>query len=109
MTSGTALRMAVSLFLSTGGAAEAFQWSEALMVVHAQSSFGPPVSDRIETPFGTPPCVLLSSGIVARTAITYGSFAEGYPQMEEAHAGETFYLHVTGLGIGTVSIGAFDD
>ena len=67
------------------------------------------MSDRIETPFGTPPCVLLSSGIVARTAITYRSFAEGYPQMEEAHAGETFYLHVTGLGIGTVSIGAFDD
>jgi len=81
------------------------------LVLELQSDLRTPLAEAAlgQKPIRLAPCVLLITGIVARTAIKYGPRAERYVQMEAGHAGENIYLQATALGLGTVSIGAFDD
>jgi len=62
-----------------------------------------------QEPIRRAPCLLLISGVVARTAVKYGSRAERYVLMEAGHSSENVYLQAASIGLGTVCIGAFYD
>ena len=48
-------------------------------------------------------------GVYERTSIKYGSRAERYVHMEAGHIAQNIYLQAVSLGLGTVTVGAFDD
>ncbi len=49
------------------------------------------------------------TGVTARTADMYGARATRYVALEAGHAAQNLCLQVVGLGLGAVTIGAFDD
>ncbi|WP_067053177.1 SagB/ThcOx family dehydrogenase [Methanofollis ethanolicus] len=53
--------------------------------------------------------VIAISGVYGRTTGKYGERGIRYVHMEAGHASQNIYLQAVSLGIGTVSIGAFDD
>lgn len=55
------------------------------------------------------PAAFVLTGVVARTAEKYGDRAERYVLLEVGHAAQNLLLQATGLGLGAVTIGAFDD
>jgi SagB-type dehydrogenase family enzyme len=55
------------------------------------------------------PILFVITGVVARTAGTYGDRAERYVTLEAGHACQNLLLEATALGLGAVPIGAFDD
>ena len=55
------------------------------------------------------PAVFAITGNVARTAAKYGDRAERYVHLEAGHAAQNVLLQATALGLGGVSVGAFDD
>ena len=52
---------------------------------------------------------LVISGVFERTAQKYGARAERYVYLEAGHAAQNVYLQATALGLGMVTIGAFDE
>jgi SagB-type dehydrogenase family enzyme len=55
------------------------------------------------------PAVFAITGNIARTAAKYGDRAERYVHLEAGHAAQNLLLQATALGLGGVSVGAFDD
>lgn len=53
--------------------------------------------------------VIAISGVYERTTGKYGERGVRYVCMEAGHASQNIYLQAVPLGIGTVSIGSFDD
>lgn len=52
---------------------------------------------------------IVLAAVYERTARKYGNRAERYVHMEVGHAAQNIYLQAVALGLGTVTIGAFDD
>ncbi len=55
------------------------------------------------------PASLIIAADYARTTGKYGARGERYVHMEVGHVAQNVYLCATALGLGTVSVGAFDD
>lgn len=62
-----------------------------------------------QAPLSGAPAVICLSGIVARTGVKYGARAERYMLIEVGHAGQNVCLQAVALGLGAVTIGAFND
>lgn len=55
------------------------------------------------------PMVLIITGEYERTTKKYGERGRQYVHMEAGHAAQNIYLQVESLGLGTVTVGAFDE
>jgi len=55
------------------------------------------------------PVCLVIAGVYERTTVKYGERGKRYVHMEVGHACENIYLQAKALGLGTVTIGAFQD
>jgi SagB-type dehydrogenase family enzyme len=55
------------------------------------------------------PVTIALAAVYARTTQKYGDRGRRFVHMEAGHAAQDVYLQATALGLGTVSIGAFDD
>ena len=62
-----------------------------------------------QSPVKEAPAVLVFTAIFKRTTKKYGDRGIRYVYMEAGHASQNVYLQAVSLGIGTVSIGAFDN
>lgn len=54
------------------------------------------------------PVILIITGEYERTTKKYGERGRQYVHMEAGHVGQNIYLEVESLGLGTVTVGAFD-
>jgi SagB-type dehydrogenase family enzyme len=54
------------------------------------------------------PIVLIITGEYERTTKKYGERGKQYVHLEAGHVGQNIYLQVESLGLGTVTVGAFD-
>lgn len=55
------------------------------------------------------PVVIVISGVFERTTRKYGERGIRYVYMEAGHCAQNIYLQCVALGLGTVTVGAFDD
>lgn len=55
------------------------------------------------------PVVVVLTAVYERTTSRYGPRGERYVHMEVGHAAQNLYLQAEALGLGTVTVGAFDD
>lgn len=55
------------------------------------------------------PLDIVIAAIYERTRVKYGARAERYVHIEVGHVGQNIHLQAVALGLGSVSIGAFDD
>ena len=62
-----------------------------------------------QPPFAGAAAVLIISADPARTTVKYGGRTTRYLDLEAGHAAQNAALQATALGLGTVTIGAFDD
>jgi SagB-type dehydrogenase family enzyme len=58
---------------------------------------------------GGAPVLFVITGVVARTRVKYGPHAERFVWIEGGHAAQNLLLEATALGLGAVSVGAFDE
>ena len=58
---------------------------------------------------GAAPASLVICAAIDRTTTKYGPRGQRYVHMEVGHAAQNLYLTATALGLGTVSVGAFED
>ncbi len=58
---------------------------------------------------GAAPATIVITADYPRTTDRYGDRGRRYVHMEVGHAAQNVYLAATALGLGTVSVGAFDD
>lgn len=66
-------------------------------------------SALLQEPVRTAPATIIIAADYNRTTQKYGERGIRYVHMEAGHAAENIYLQAYALGIGTVTIGAFDD
>ncbi|MBU2595882.1 SagB/ThcOx family dehydrogenase [Patescibacteria group bacterium] len=62
-----------------------------------------------QTTIKNAPAIIIITGVYERTRAKYGERAERYVHLEAGHASQNIYLQSESLGLGTVSVGAFDD
>lgn len=62
-----------------------------------------------QTAISQTPASLVITAVLERTTQKYGERGKRYVYMEAGHVAQNVYLQVESLGLGTVSIGAFDD
>jgi SagB-type dehydrogenase family enzyme len=62
-----------------------------------------------QSPVRDAPAVIVIAADSGRTTVKYGDRGIRYVHMEAGHATQNIYLQSYALGMGTVSIGAFDD
>ena len=62
-----------------------------------------------QEPVGAAPLAIVVAGVEERTAGKYGKRAERYLFIEAGHVGQNIALQAVALGMGCVTIGAFDD
>lgn len=62
-----------------------------------------------QTAISQAPASLVITAVLERTTQKYGERGKRYVYMEAGHVAQNVYLQVESLGLGTVSIGAFDD
>ena len=62
-----------------------------------------------QEPIGQSPAVFVVAAVPDRTTAEYGSRGERYVHLEGGHAAQNLLLEATAIGLGAVSIGAFDD
>jgi len=55
------------------------------------------------------PVVLVITGEYERTMVKYGERGKQYVHQEAGHAAQNIYLQVESLGLGTVTVGAFEE
>ena len=67
------------------------------------------VSALNQTAVRDAPAVLVIAAVYDRTTVKYGERGIRYVHMEAGHAAQNVYLQAAALGMGTVSIGAFND
>lgn len=62
-----------------------------------------------QAPVREAPAVLVLAAVPARTAAKYGSRAERYVALEAGHVAQNVCLQATALGLGALTVGAFED
>lgn len=62
-----------------------------------------------QEPLAEAACVFVVSAVFRRLRPKYGSRTERYAYLEAGHAAQNLLLQATALGLGAVSIGAFDE
>lgn len=55
------------------------------------------------------PATFIIAAVYGRTTVKYGQRGIRYVYMEAGHAAQNIYLQAQALGLGTVTVGAFDD
>jgi len=55
------------------------------------------------------PATIVIAAVLERTRVKYGDRTDRYVAMEAGHVSQNIYLECVSLGLGTVSIGGFDD
>jgi SagB-type dehydrogenase family enzyme len=62
-----------------------------------------------QEPPAAAPVLAVITGVVSRTAATYGDRAERYVQLEAGHVCQNLLLEATAMGLAAVPVGAFSD
>jgi len=62
-----------------------------------------------QSPVRDAPLVIVIAAVYERTRVKYGARAERYVHIEAGHVGQNIHLQAVAFGLGSVSMGAFED